>query len=657
MASFSVPRRLRWVFSIAFLFLVAMECFRLLFFWSYLHQATVSAGPAFFMGLRFDLKFASILGLFLLFFSFPAFLNPCRSGKARLFWLVLLTLLWGLLLLFYAVDYFHFDYLHQRLNASVLNYLEDASISMGMVFQTYPVFSILLVMALLVAAGWFIIKRVTAQAARTDVAASRRSLFFSAVPFLIFGALVFGKPGQYNLRWSDAFTLGDHFNAQLALNPFQSFFSTLKYRSSVPDPQMVRKHYPLISRMLGVEKSDTDHLSFYRKCLPSDTSLSRPNVILVLCESFSAYKSSAFGNPLGTTPFFDSLSARGVLFDRCFTPAYGTARGVWALITGIPDVEEPRTASRNPANVSQRTLINEFKGYEKFYFLGGNPSWANIQGLLSNNIDGLRMYMQYDFKAPKIDVWGISDHDLFLEANGILKKSVRPFFAIIQTADNHRPYTIPEADALAMGLQRKSLRQLHEAGFESNEEFNAFRYTDYCFKKFMEAASRESYFQHTVFVFIGDHGIRGDAGKILPAAWTSEGLTCEHVPLLFYRPAFSDSVRSHRICSQIDVLPSIASLAGIPYANTTMGRDLFSPQAAEDQSAFIFDVDMHTIGTITGDHYFIRNLKTGTEKTVSINLEPSDSGPSDSVRQRLRDMTEGWYHSARFLLRNNKKPS
>jgi phosphoglycerol transferase MdoB-like AlkP superfamily enzyme len=32
----------------------------------------------------------------------------------------------------------------------------------------------------------------------------------------------------------------------------------------------------------------------------------------------------------------------------------------------------------------------------------------------------------------------------------------------------------------------------------------------------MEAAAKEAYFKNTLFVFIGDHGIRGDAGTNVP---------------------------------------------------------------------------------------------------------------------------------------------
>ena len=122
------------------------------------------------------------------------------------------------------------------------------------------------------------------------------------------------------------------------------------------------------------------------------------------------------------------MCKQGIFFDRCFTPAYGTARGVWAVITGIPDVEYPNTASRNPAAVDQHTIINDYKGYDKFYFLGGSLSWANIRGLLTNNITGLHLYEEDSHKAKTVDVWGISDKNLFLEANGVFKEQTPPVF-------------------------------------------------------------------------------------------------------------------------------------------------------------------------------------------------------------------------------------
>ncbi|MEI9910999.1 MAG: hypothetical protein WDO71_15795 [Bacteroidota bacterium] len=42
--------------------------------------------------------------------------------------------------------------------------------------------------------------------------------------------------------------------------------------------------------------------------------------------------------------------------------------------------------------------------------------------------------------------------------------------------------------------------QLKKYGFESLNEYNTFRYSDYCFKTFIEAAEKEDYF-HIPFLF------------------------------------------------------------------------------------------------------------------------------------------------------------
>ena len=126
---------------------------------------------------------------------------------------------------------------------------------------------------------------------------------------------------------------------------------------------------------LGLQKGDSMSMNFERRYKGRDTlHTTKPNIVLVICESFSGYKSSMWGNPLNTTPYFNQLCKKGVFFSRCFTPAFGTARGIWATVTGIPDVEIPKTASRNPAMVDQATILNEFKGYEKMYFIGGSAS-------------------------------------------------------------------------------------------------------------------------------------------------------------------------------------------------------------------------------------------------------------------------------------------
>jgi phosphoglycerol transferase MdoB-like AlkP superfamily enzyme len=559
-------------------------------------------------------------------------------------------------LFFFSVDFAHYAYLEQRLNASVLNYLEDASISMTMVWQSYPIIRMVLGLLLLAVLLIWLLHRIHLRVSKQTYTGTRRSRIVSfTVCFLLSGFFIFGKFDQYPLRWSDAFALGSDYKAYLALNPFESFFSTLKFRHSTYDEKKVKELSTVIGSHFNFTPNDNP-LSFVRVGEPKPGALTtKPNVVLVICESFSAYKSSMYGNPLNTTPFFDSLCRQGIFFDRCFTPTYGTARGVWATITGTPDVEMTKTASRNPAAVDQHTIINDFTDYEKFYFLGGSTSWANIRGVLTNNINNLHLYEQEDYKAEKIDVWGISDKNLFLESNKVLAQQQKPFFAIIQTADNHRPYTIPEEDLKEFNKVQAPADSLRKYGFESLAEMNAFRYTDFGYKKFIEAARKEKYFNNTVFVFIGDHGIPGDANALFPQSWTAQRLTTMHVPLLIYAPGMLAPKRVHTISSQTDVLPTIAGLCNIKYTNSTLGKDLLD--SATKGFAFVFDPDNSMTGVVKGDYLYRKQLRSKKEELVSIvNNEPvPNDAEHAAIAHEMQVLTDALFETAKFMLLNNKK--
>jgi phosphoglycerol transferase MdoB-like AlkP superfamily enzyme len=310
--------------------------------------------------------------------------------------------------------------------------------------------------------------------------------------------------------------------------------------------------------------------------------------------------------------------------------------------------------------VDQHTIISDFTGYNKYYFLGGSASWANIRGLLTNNIPGLHLYQEEDYTSSKVDVWGISDRNLFKEANAVLGRDKQPFFAVIQTADNHRPYTIPAEDLKEFKKLALPVDSLKKYGFENNDELNAFRFTDFCFQSYIEAARKQAYFDSTIFVFIGDHGISGNAGKMFPAAWSDDGLTRNHVPLLFYAPKRIAPQRLHCVASQLDVLPTLAGIAHQSYSNSAMGRDLLQQYRADSgrsNLAFIYDANNRDVGVINGDWYYTRSEQGSQEKLLWSNF--ADQAPANANKDSLltvnRRYTTALYETARYLLLNNKK--
>ena len=661
-----LPKTIRWTLFLGFTFLIIMSLLRFIFVHRF--AAPVSSdndlNASYILGIRYDLRYVAIIMMLILLISYFKALDPFtkKLGKkiAIIFWMLFSTLL----LFFYTTDFIHYAYVHQRLNASILSYIDNPLISMQMMWQSYPIISIIVVFLIV---EWVLYKFISFTYQLSDKYERTGSkikniitqaLFFIVLLYSAIGNIIY-EGGQYPLRWSDAYSLGSDYKANVALNPMQSFFSSLNFRSSTIDENLIKNNYSIMANYLSIpiDKQDAQNLQFTRVVSPIVNNLEASkikNVVLVICESFSAYKSSMMGNPLNTTPYFNAMKEQGVYFNRAFSPAYGTARGVWAVLTGTPDILEGKTSSRNPLAVDQHTIMADFKNYEKYYFLGGSASWANIRGVLTNNISDLKIVEQGSYQSSEINVWGISDKDLFLEANKTLSKNTKPFFAIIQTADNHRPYTIPSEDLKVFVKKTVPKDSLLKFGFENNDEYNAFRYTDFCIEQFIEAAKKEKYFNETLFVFVGDHGIKGDAGSMLPTSFTEQGLTNMHVPLLFYAPSILQPKEYSIPVSQVDVMPSIASICNIPYTNTTMGKNVFNTVQQNNNAIFLYDDFNQQIGVLNNEYYYGYQLKNPS-KPIFESVVNNNIVKNDSAQKQMDILTKTMYETSKYMLIHNQK--
>lgn len=647
-----LPKTLLWVVNLLGIYLLLFTFFRLITFLAFRPdgETLFHFFPSFLLGLRYDLRWICLVLLPIVAVSLRPEYSPFYSARNKRVWTWYLAVATFFVIFFFAADFGNFSYNKTRLNASALNFVEDPVISVLMLWQSYPLLWMLLglfVSVLLL--RWMFRRTHVYVISKTEGLGIPYRREWFVVSLLFMGLLVYGSIGVQPLKWNHAFVLQDSFKSYLALNPLQNFFTTLKFRKPQYNEDKARASFPLVTEWMGLPHND---FSYRREVVPAKQRAVKPNVVLVLCESFSMYKSSMSGNALNTTPFFDSLCRQGVFFDRCFTPHFSTARGLFATLTGIPDVQLSKFSTRNPEALEQHTIINDFEGYKKMYFLGGSPAFNNFEGLLKN-IDGVEMFTEGRFRSRPVNVWGISDKDLFLEANRVFSRQQEPFFALIQTADNHRPFGIPAADTLELKPKFVHQDTLEKYGFESLGEYNAFRYADYCFNKFMDAARKESYFQNTIFVFVGDHGVSGNARAVYPEVWSTERLTDEHVPLLFYAPQMVKPQQRSEVVSQIDVLPTLAGLAGQKYTNTTLGRDLLAKDKKNDY-AFIIYHDEGQIGLLTNDYYFTKNLNFKREELHVLPGRHFNLRQQDSIKQKLTEITTAYYETAKWMLLNNK---
>lgn len=613
-----------------------------------------------YIGLKFDLRLVLLINLPVFLFARIKFVSIFDKPSGQTLWSVYIAIINSLILVMYIIDFGFYAYLKERINASAIRFTQNPLIALQMMWETYPVIwssvGLVLFIFIFTKALKFIIKAIS-NTSFPHLHGWKNITLYSIMIFLwIFG--IYGKFSYYPLRWSDAFYSPHQFASSLALNPVLHIFDTMKNREIKYDIDETRKYYDLVASYLGVENQDKETLNFTRHIKHQPAMPKKPNIIFVIIESLAFYKTGISGNPLDPTPNIDAIAEKSLLFNRFYVPHAGTARSVFTFITGLPDVEVNRTSSRNPLIVKQHTILSAFDEYRKFYFLGGSASWANIRGLLQHNITDIEIYEEGSYKSPRVDVWGISDLYLFQEANDVLSKvNNSPFFAIIQTSGSHRPYTIPE-DNRGFEYRNEDEEEVIKYGYDSVEELNAFRFIDHSIGLFMETAKKENYFDNTIFVFFGDHGLPGHP-EHRPKAEEHLSLTRLHVPLFIYAPKLIPEGKVFdTIASEVDILPTVASLTSRSYLNTTLGRNLLN--SSHDMNRYSFIVASHgpvsKIGLLDSSFYFTMNNDGSNKRLHMLDNETPRSDVSKNYPEKAESMEQlcrGLYETSRYISYHN----
>lgn len=295
----------------------------------------------------------------------------------------------------------------------------------------------------------------------------------------------------------------------------------------------------------------------------------RKNIVMITVESLSADFLAAYGNEDGITPNLDTLIEKSLVFDNLYAAGNRSVRGLEALTLCIPPSAGESLIKRpdNAGLFSTGTVLRE-NGYTISFIYGGDSYFDNMRAYFSGN--GFEIIDKYCYPKEDItfsNIWGTCDEDSYRVALKEFDKKAEsgtPFHAIIFTISNHRPYTFPEGKITYDG--------------EMKSRSAAVKYTDFAIGQFLAEASRRPWFGNTVFIVVADH-CASSAGK------TSIPVDKYHIPAIVYSPGFIQPRRVEKLCSQIDLMPTIFSLLHFSYDSKFYGRDILAPDY--NQRAFM----------------------------------------------------------------------
>ena len=660
-----IPNYIKYIFVQLFAIALFAFLFRIAFYFFFAQLNSVSTSEiqqAFGLGIRFDIKLATLvvfpMAILLFIINQRFFKNTIYKKISTLYF----TVFYLVLTLFYLVDFGYYDYLNIRLDAASLRFLSNLDISTQVLFESYPVykgfFGLLILGIVIYKLNTFIYKKF---AVGTTPISKKRKAFFIVVPFFILAFGIYNSFTHYPLRWSQAFFSKNQPVNQFALNPILYFYDSFAFRSDGFDIEKTKKYYPAVAKQLGLPK---DSLSFQRKVVRADSISETPNVVIVMLESLGAAPMSYFGNPINTTPKMDSILQHSAIFENFYVHKAGTAGSVFASITGLPDVDNVETASRNPMVIDQRIIFDQFKGYEKLYFLGGSANWANIRGIFQSNITDLKIFEEGSYQEEnRADVWGIDDYELFKESDKELQKlhqQNKPFIAYIQTATNHMPFTVPDKKETYRPLKEDEISKelLEKSGFKSVAQINALRYLDFNVDVFLRRAKEAGYYDNTIFLFFGDHNTAMNPVDFLAKEESALGTVVHHVPFFIHAPKFTKPKVYSKFTKLVDVVPTAASLANINYTNYTLGSNALDTIHSTD-FAFLYKAinGEPAIGLLQNNYYYTMTTVSNTVNLYDFNGKDLTDIKKDHpiVTKQMDSLLRGYYNATKYLYYNNKK--
>lgn len=347
------------------------------------------------------------------------------------------------------------------------------------------------------------------------------------------------------------------------------------------------------------------------------------DVVVVLEESFGSEFIGVLGHPeRRTSPGVDRWSKEALLLTNLTATGNRTVRGMEGVLCSFPPLPGDSIVKRNHSeNVASIARVMKQVGARTSFFYGGIGLFDSMKPFTMDN--GWDEFVeQTDFPDDAFrTIWGVADEFVFdrmLETQIECRKKGQRYCFTLLSVSNHKPYNIPPGRITPL------------TPHPSRE--NAVAYSDWALATYLDKAKAAGLLDHTVVLAVADHGARVYGKEEIPAA-------SYRIPALIVHPDPSlHGVRWNRLCSQIDLAPTVLSMAGVRYRAPFFGEDL---NGLPETGGRAFLQHNRDIGILTDQELIVLGLqkrtyfysRTGRDSDVFTRLEEKDATPAMLARR------------------------
>ncbi len=544
--------------------------------------------------------------LFIPFFLYALFV-PDRLFNCRpLTWLCFFVITY-ILLFDLAAEYFFFAEFGARFNFIAIDYLIYTTEVIRNIRESYPVnwiFAGIFIINILV----FLFLRKHIDRCLTDKTILwkrlRSGVVFAILPILSYVSVdltVFAITAD---NYANELAENGLYNLVAAFNNSELDYD--RFYAGKDDKLVLTRLHELV-REPNNRYVNRDPRNMARK-IHHDGAEKRLNVIVLVEESMSGEYLKAFGGKEGLTPNLDRLAGESLFFSNLYAAGTRTVRGLEAVTLAMPPLPGTSLIKRphNENFFSWGSLMRS-RGYDTKFIYAGHGFFDNMNYFFSHN--GFAIVDKTDFSRDEVtfdNAWGACDEDLFRKVIKEANKSYgskKPFFSIVMTTSNHRPFTYPDG----------------KIDIPSHAGRNGgVKYADYAIGKLLENARKQPWFNDTLFVIVADH-CAGSARKVaLP-------IKNYQIPLLVYAPGRIRPQKIDTLASQIDIAPTVLGLLNFSYETKFLGKDILLMKSGEGRAfistyerlGFLRDDKMVILGPKKEIEYYRFDRVTGkTDATI-----------------------------------------
>lgn len=279
----------------------------------------------------------------------------------------------------------------------------------------------------------------------------------------------------------------------------------------------------------------------------------RPNILIILLESFTANAIEAVGGEAGITPNLNKLSKEGITFTNMYANSFRTDRGLVAVLNGY--LAQPTTSiMKYPAKSQTLPSIAKSlseQGYTADMLYGGDINFTNMQSYFFGS-GYSKITADRDFPlSSRLSKWGANDDITFSH----LYESIRerdektPWLSTFLTLSSHEPFEVP---------------------FHHLEDpyLNSVAFTDSCIGSFVDKLKEQPVWKNTLIVLISDHGYR------YPSPMLDYEPRRFHIPMIWLGGAVKEPAIIDIYANQTDLAATLLSQLNLPHDQFTFSRDI-----------------------------------------------------------------------------------